>query len=161
VSRAGKHKNGKKRPDGYLAPTSALSPENPLERCVINSGWRESHMASIIIVRKAPNGFTAVGFLVDTMGLGLKDAFAHKGLNRILLEQLLEHAAGGDGLVDCPLSLAQQLVHGGLAWARKYGFRAPTEAIRCLKIIPAPSGEFDISLFGTEGGSPLIVGDIL
>ena len=117
-------------------------------------------MANIIIVRKTTGGFTAVGFLVDTWGMGLKDAFMHKGLSRIALDQLLAHAAGADELVDCPLPLAQELVYGGLAWARQHGFRSPAEAIRCLKILPAPPGEPDISSFGTKDGSPLIIGGL-
>ena len=114
-------------------------------------------MANIIIVRKTTGGFTALGFLVDTWGMGLKDAFMHKGLSRIALNQLLAHAAGADELVDCPLPLAQELVYGGLAWARQHGFRSPAEAIRYMKILPAPPGEHDISRFGSEAGSPLII----
>lgn len=117
-------------------------------------------MANIIIVRKTTGGFTAVGFLVDTWGMGLKDAFMHKGLSRIALNQLLAHAAGADELVDCPLPLAQELVYGGLAWARQHGFRSPAEAIRYMKILPAPPGEPDISRFGSEAGSPLIIGGL-
>jgi hypothetical protein len=117
-------------------------------------------MVSIIIVRKTSSGFTAVGFLVDTWGLGLKDAFVHKGLDRILLDQLLAHAAGDDALADCPLPLAQELVYGGFEWARQHGFRTPAEAIHCLKILPAPPGEPDISRFGTEDGGPMIVGGL-
>ncbi len=43
--------------------------------------------------------FTVVGFLVDTWGIGLKDAFVHNGLSRIELDLLLVHAAGDDELV--------------------------------------------------------------
>lgn len=136
----------------------ALSPEQPLERCLINSDWQDSHEASIIIVRRAPGGFTAVGLLVDTWGSGLKDAFIHKGLNRFLLDQFLAHAASCSELVDCPLPLAQELAYGGLEWARQHGFRIPAEAIRCLKILSAPQGAPDTARFGTEDGSPLIIG---
>ncbi len=159
VSRIKKHTKKKKGSDGHpSAPVSALSPEYPLECCVINSNWRDAHMANVIIIRKTTSGFSAVGFLVDTWGIGLKDAFVHKGMSRLELDYLLAHAVGAEEeVVDCSLALAQELVYGGLAWARQHGFRTPAEAIRCLKILPAPLGEPDISRFGTEDGSPLIV----
>lgn len=148
VSRTRKHTKRKKESDGYPSvPVSALSPEHPLERCVINSNWRDAHMANVIIVRKTTSGFTVVGFLVDTWGIGLKDAFVHKGMSQIKLDLLLAHAGGDDEVVDCPLALAQELVYGGLAWARQHGFRTPAEAIHSLKILPAPLGEPDISRY--------------
>ena len=114
-------------------------------------------MANVIIVRKTTGGFTAVGFLVDTWGVGLKDVFMHKGLSRMGLDKLLTHSVDEDKAIDCPLALAQELVYGGLAWARQHGFRIPAEVIRCLKILPAPLGEPDISRFGAEGGRPLLI----
>ena len=160
VSRTAKHKKRKKGPD-LTAPVSVLSPEQPLECCVINNDWRDAHMANIIIARKAAGRFTVVGFLVDIWGLGLKDALLHKGLSRMELDKFVLIADRDSELVDCPLSLAQQLVYGGLAWARQHGFRIPAEAIRCLKILPAPSEDPDLSCFGTEDGSPMIIGDML
>lgn len=150
VSRTRKHTKRKKELPGHpSAPVSALSPEHPLECCVINCNWRNVHMANVIIVRKSTSGYTAVGFLIDTWGFGLKDAFVHKGISRIELNLVLAHPSGDDKMVDCPLALAQELVYGGLAWARQHGFRTPAEAIHCLKILPAPLGELDFSCFGT------------
>lgn len=116
-------------------------------------------MANIVIVRKAGRSFTVVGFLIDTWGFGLKDAFVHKDLSRIELDNLLARVVDPDEdeVVDCPVALAQELVYGGLAWARKHGFRTPAEVIRCLKILPAPLGEPNISRFGAEDGNPLLI----
>jgi len=137
-----------------------MAPEHPLECCVINRHWRDAHMAYIVVVRKATGGFTAAVFLVDTWGAGLKDGFGHKGLDQISLDQLLAQAAGADELIDCPLPLAQELVYGGLAWARQHGFRTPAEAIRCLKILPAPPSDPDFSSFGSKDGKPVILGSL-
>jgi len=63
-------------------------------------------------------------------------------------------------LVECPLSLAQKLVYGGLAWARQNGFRVPSEVIRSLRILPAPTVEPDLSGFGAEDGKPVLVGTL-
>ena len=138
-------------------PLSALSPEHPLECCAINSNWREAHMANVIIARKTSNGLTVVGFLIDTLGLGLKDVFVHKGISPTKLGQLLDHPAGDYEMVNCSLLLAQNLVYGGLAWARKNGFRTPAEAIRSLKILPAPLDEPSFSHFGAADGKPLMI----
>ncbi len=160
VSRSGKHKKKRKGPDGCLSPVSAMGPEHQLECCAINRNWHDAHMAYIVVVRKVAGGFTAAVFLIDTWGVGLKDGFAHKGLDRIALDQLLAHAAGADELIDCPLTLAQELVYGGLAWARLHGFRTPAEAIRCLKILPAPPGEPDFSYFGGKNRKPSLLGSL-
>jgi len=158
VSKTRKPTKRKKGPDGHIVvPISALSQEHPLECCAINSNWKDAHMANVIIVRKTTGGFTAVGFLVDTWGVGLKDVFMHKGLSRMGLDKLLTHSVDEDKAIDCPLALAQELVYGGLAWARQHGFRIPGEVIRYLKILPAPLGEPDISRFGAEGGRPLLI----
>jgi hypothetical protein len=117
-------------------------------------------MAYVVVVRKTAGGFTAAVFLVDTWGVGLKDGFGHKGLDQISLDQFMAHAAGADELIDCPLPLAQDLVYGGLAWARQHGFRTPAEALRCLKILPAPPGEPDFSLFGGRDGRPVVLGPL-
>jgi hypothetical protein len=152
----------KKGPDDQLSVSaiSALSPEHPLDICVINGDWRKAHMANIIIARKTPGGFAAVGFLVDTWGVGLKDGFMHKSLSRTELDQLLSMAGRNFELVECPLSLAQKLVYGGLAWARQNGFRVPSEVIRSLRILPAPTVEPDLSGFGAEDGKPVLVGTL-
>ena len=158
VSKTRKQKKRKKESDGSLSvPFSALSPEHPLECCVINSNWRDAHMANVIIARKTPNGLTVVGFLVDTWGLGLKDVFVHKGISPMTLDQLLVYAAGEHEMVFCSLMLAQELLYGGLVWARQNGFRTPAEVIRSLKILPAPLDELSMSHFGTEDGKPLII----
>lgn len=136
---------------------SDLSPEHPLERCVVNPDWKNAHMASIVIARETGSGLTAVGFLVDLWGFGLKDAFIHTGMSRASLDRLLAKVADDGEWVECPLPLAQELVYGGLTWARKHGFRTLSEVVRCLEILPAPEGDPDISRFGTEGGSPLLV----
>lgn len=160
-SKTRKRKKKKKGANAEISTdVSALSPAHPLERCVINSDWRDVHLANIIIVRKVGGGYTAAGFLVDTWGLGLKDAYLHKGLSRVALDHLLVRAAGAGELVACPLPLAQELVYGGLAWARQHGFRPPAEAIRYLKILPPPPGEPDISCFGSGDGEPVIIGDL-
>lgn len=157
VSKTRKHTKKKKGSNSQpTAPVSALSSEYPLECCVINSNWQDAKMANVIIVRKTGATYTLVGFLVDICGVGLKDSFVHKGISRLELKYLLEHASS-DGVDDCPLPLAQELVYGGLAWARQHGFRTPAEATRYLKILPAPLDEPDTSRFGTDDGSPLIV----
>ncbi len=160
VSRSGKHKKKGPGDRPSVSAVSALSPEHPLECCVINRHWRDAHMAYIVVVRKTTGSFTAAVFLVDTWGVGLKDGFGHKRLDRISLDQLLEHAAGADELIDCPLPLAQELVYGGLAWGRLHGFKTPAEAIRWLKILPVPQGEPDFSLFGGKDRKPVILGSL-
>src|SRR5438067_1724693 len=48
----------------------------PIYKCLVNSEWVDSKMASVIVMRKHTNGNVTVGFyLVDLYCLGIKDTF--------------------------------------------------------------------------------------
>ena len=62
----------------------ALNHRHPLVECLINKDWQEHDMAIVIVVRSAPIGMVYSGFLVDLLGLGLKDVIGDYATNIIM-----------------------------------------------------------------------------
>ena len=137
---------------------AALDHRHPLVSCLINEDWKDARMASIFIFRRAASGLVSSGFLVDLAGLGLKDAWGNYGVRESEIEETRSRlAAKGMSLVPCELSLAAKIVHGGVAWARKWGFRLPSEHKIWLRLLEAVTEtEVDLDLFGHDGKPFLI-----
>ena len=94
-----------------------------------------------------PHGFTR-GRMSDT------------GLSSRSLDRVIGMIGDRFTWMDCSLSLAQELVYGSVAWARKHGFRTPPETMRCLEVLPPPENEPDVSRFGGKVGRPVLIGDL-
>ena len=124
---------------------------------MINVGWAQQGMANVSLARRTPRGISHVAFLVDLYGVGLKDVAVHTGLSRQGLDRLHSVGFGESGHEECTLPMAQDLVYGGVAWARRHGFRTPPEALRHLPYLPAPEAPPDLSRFGGEDGKPLLI----
>lgn len=81
--------------------TAMLSPENyirqrarslPLYECRINSDWKESGLASIVVARCHTNGnITACSYLVDTYCLGVKDSVFFFSRSEQEYQELIEY----------------------------------------------------------------------
>jgi len=137
-------------------------PGSPAERsarkCLINENWEESHLVTLVIIRSSGNVFTLTGFLVDLLGVGLRDVFLYHPVSRGLLNSVMAEFMKDVPCAECSLPLAQELVYGVFAWAQKHGYKVPPNAKRCLDIaarrlemLPPPEGEPNLSRFGTEG----------
>ncbi|RLB95672.1 MAG: hypothetical protein DRH90_25310 [Deltaproteobacteria bacterium] len=136
----------------------ALNCHHPLVECRINKDWQEFGMAVVIIMRSAPTGCVYSGFLVDMLGLGLKDVMGDYGENEDELREhkFLEGMQGGD-LVACDYDLASNLVYGGLVWARKWKFKLPKDFKVWMRLLePRNMDEIELSQFGKDG-KPLVM----
>ena len=81
--------------------SAMLSPENyirqrartlPLYECRINSDWKESGLASIVVARRHTNGnVTACSYLVDTYCLGVKDSVFFFSRSAQEYQELIEY----------------------------------------------------------------------
>ena len=59
--------------------------------------------------------------------------------------------AEGAPLIPCDLSLVNTIVFGGIAWAKKWGFRLPKEYKIWLRLLePIDQTEIDPELFGED-----------
>lgn len=136
----------------------ALNHRHPLVECLINKDWQEHDMAIVIVVRSAPIGMVYSGFLVDLLGLGLKDVMGDYGVNK---NQIRDHeflkGMQGEDLVACDYDLASNLVYGGLVWARKWRFKLPKDYKVWMRLLePRNMDKIDLDQFG-KGGKPLIM----
>jgi hypothetical protein len=66
------------------------SAEFPVSQCAINADWQEQGMATIFVVRQLPNQrFMFGSYLVDTLCLGLKNAFCNANLSAQQIQGML------------------------------------------------------------------------
>ena len=139
----------------------ALNYHHPLMECRINKNWQEHGMAIVLVARSAPTGIVYSVFLVDVLGVGLKDIMGDYGVseNHIREHKFLKGMQGGD-LVACDYDLTFNLVHDGLAWARKWKFKPPKDYKVWMRLLePRNEAEIDFSHFGKDGKPLLIVSE--
>ena len=138
----------------------ALNYSHPLVSCLINKDWEQGMMATVFIFRQASSGLVFSCFHVDLAGIGLKDAWGNYGLTHADMEQIKSRVAeGGPPLIPCDLSLAKNIVYGGIAWGKKWAFKLPKEYKIWLRLLePIEQTEIDLALFGKDG-KPLLILD--
>lgn len=97
----------------------------PVYECLIDPSWQERGMAQIIISRRQPDGNLIFGvYLVDIFCLGLKDTFCNADFSMWKYKtELCERFYGNEGPVDCPISLANNIVYGAIEFAAQFGFK--------------------------------------
>ena len=137
----------------------ALNFRHPLAACQINKDWQEHGMAMVIVARMAQTGIVFAAFLVDVLGIGLKDIMGDFGVSEYELDEyeFLDGVRGTD-LVDCEYSLASDLVYGGLVWARKWQFKLPREHKIWMRLLdPRNLESVDIERFGKNGEPFLMI----
>jgi hypothetical protein len=135
----------------------ALDHRYPLVASLINEAWEEYKFANIYVVRESPFGLVLASFLVDLHAAGLKDAWGDYGFSDAVIEDVkAESAADGNALIHCDLSLTNNLVYGGILWAKKWKFQLPKDYAVWLRLLP-PVDQNDINLdhFG-ENGKPVL-----
>jgi len=133
----------------------AKSDAHPLFACSVNEGWDEDGKASIFVVRTiSPGRLALASFLVDTWGMGLKDAWGRIDLPVGEWSEMVERAES-QSMCMIPLNLrtAKHLVFGGIQLAQEVGFRLPRRYEHWTAILGAlPAGESpDRSLLLDEG----------
>lgn len=159
--KAEKHRKKRQQKVRKLRVSSALherratSDDFPLYACMVNKGWEEDKEASLFMARTiAPGRVTLAAFLVDTMGMGLKDAWGRADVPASEFTEALERAGeGGVSMQPLNLGVAKHLVYGGIDLANRMGFRLPRRYERWTNVLgPLPDGEApDMSLFYDDG----------
>lgn len=132
---------------------AALNHRHPLYACFINEAWEEFQLANVFVIRESPYGLVLANFLVDVAGIGLKDAWGDYGYGKADIEEIkTEIAAGGTALIPCDPALANELVHGGVAWARKWKFKLPKDYAVWLRLLePVDQTRINMDRFGEDG----------
>ena len=136
----------------------ALNHRHPLVACFINKAWEKYQFANVFVIRESPYGLVLANFLVDVAGVGLKDAWGGVGYDEVDIEEIkTDLAAGGTVLIPCDLSLVNDLVYGGVVWARKWKFKLPKNYAIWLRLLePVDQKSIQLKLFG-ENGRPVLI----
>jgi len=159
----------RKKKQAELAAVTLVSPKKrillardyPLHECLINPSWRDKGIATILISRRQNNGDLAFGvFLVDVLCLGLKDTFCNAGFSPYRYRTDVVARTFDEPPVQCSPALAHQIIYGGIAYARRFGFE-PQRDFALSQHILDPPGRWepceDIE-FGRDGKPFYIAG---
>lgn len=146
---------------------------NPDVRCWVNTGWRtglrvrghedwpsgrdadtaEGGLVAVLIARRHRYDKVSVcGYLVDVYCLGVKDALGPRIMDQRDLVAFRGHYFGmfPGGSVCAPLECAQQLVSGGVEYARRLGFEPHADFATAAGHLGSTDGRCDIE-FGLNG----------
>jgi len=95
----------------------------PIDACYINQSWKESGMASIIVVRKHTNqNYTFGVYLVDIFALGTKDTFFNFNVSESVLTEMLERMEE-DKFIKTDYALVHNIIYGGNEFAEDNGYK--------------------------------------
>jgi hypothetical protein len=118
-----------------------------------------SGLVSLLVVRERGSAVTACGYLVDTWCLGVKDAVPPKSTDRRKLPAFIDYyfRVYERPPVQVPLTLAQQIVFGGIEYARGLGFEPHSDFTPAAGHLGEWDGTCDIT-FGRDGKPMYIQG---
>jgi hypothetical protein len=108
-----------------------------LDVCLVNSGWEESGIVNIFVVRRKQSGKIVLGnYLVDIFCLGLKDTFYKFDYSDEDFEFLV------DTVINFPLEqidpiLAFNIIYGAIEYAEDLGF-APHKDFKVTEFLLPP-----------------------
>jgi hypothetical protein len=95
----------------------------PIGECLINSGWNENGLATILIVRNHPKGTFTFGFyLVDLYAFGVKDSLFKFNVDQEYLEDFIEKCSPQE-MIKIDYNLAHNIIYGAQAFASENGFK--------------------------------------
>jgi len=132
----------------------------PLVGCFVNRGWRERHMASVMVFRDRGQGrLVMAGVLVDLGCLGVKDAWVRTDMDFMEYEELVAHMRGfEDPGESCEVELAVAILLAGRAYASSLGFEPHNESERVLQVLGSPSADAVLPEVPCgEDGKPLYI----
>lgn len=128
--------------------------------CYINKNWEESKLASILISRIQPSGKFLFGiYLVDLLALGVKDTFFNINQTREDYYNLTNRFNEENGAIKCELSLAHNIIYGGVDFAEENGYK-PHKDFKFTEYILDPAlinDSIDNIIFGQDGKPMLII----
>jgi hypothetical protein len=135
---------------------TVLADPRPPIRCFISERWRESGIASIMVLKQLPSGGHAVGsFLVDLLCCGLKDCWGWLDVSRGEFERRIRETFEMTGIEFVPVDpgTATRLVAGGIRFAHQNRLRLPPRHERWVAMlgISGPQRDADLSEFGVDG----------
>ena len=141
------------------ALADVISSRHPLKASFINEDWHEAKMANVLVVRDTPGGLVFASFLVDLAEKGLKDVWGNFGASWSDIDDIKDHGSRiGFNFIPCEQELVENIVHGGIEWAKEWGYTLPRDYKVWIRLLESPSSGPDLDLFGVDG-TPLFLLD--
>lgn len=117
--------SAKLSPTGYIRKRSR---QLDLKECFINSDWKESGLANILIVRKHKSqNLTLSFYLVDLYCKGVKDSHFMFNISNYEYQEILSHFQSESLGINCSYVLAHNIIFEALEFAKSNGFSAYKE----------------------------------
>lgn len=133
----------------------------PIYECLINSNWKASGLANIVVSRKHVNGsISFAAYLVDMYCRGVKDTWHRFNLPEVAYQDFLERLFDGMEMERMAYEKVHNIIYGAVAYAEDYGL-APTPDFAITKMMLEEDTE-DIPLIEYEfgvGGKPQLVSE--
>ncbi|NOX45425.1 MAG: hypothetical protein GXO89_00425 [Chlorobi bacterium] len=108
-------------PEKYIRTRAA---KLPIHECLINSGWEEKGLATILLSKKQPSGnYVFALYLVDIFCLGLKNTLFNFNFSEVEYNEIKEKMAGSEIFVPCDIVKAHNIIYGAMDYAEELGFR--------------------------------------
>ncbi len=140
----------------------AISPEQyiveaarkvPIYECWYNPFYEQHGMTQVIVARIKESGNILVGaYLIDILGLGLKDTFFKHSLDIIEYETIIEKLGGNISLVKGDPNFIFNLIYGAIEYAEDIGLE-PDKGFEITQYILPPADEIEFMdiEFGKNG----------
>lgn len=131
----------------------------PIDACYINGNWKQSGMASIIVVRKHTNqNYTFGVYLVDIFALGTKDTFYNFNVSPSVLAELLERMEE-DKFIKADYALVHNIIYGANEFAEEHGYKTSKDFILTQFILEEDTEAIELIdiEFGKDGKPFLII----
>jgi hypothetical protein len=130
-----------------------------IEKCLVNTDWKESSMANIFVIRKHTNGNATIGlYLIDLLCLGIKNASWFFNLNPVEVDDLMVRATSLEH-IEIDYALAHNIIYAGHDFAMEFEIE-PHREFEIAKYILQEDND-DVPLIdvavGDENGMPLLV----
>lgn len=132
----------------------------PIHVCYINKDWEESKLAEVIIARRHTNGNLTFGvYLIDILGMGVRDTIFGFNQPAFELEELLQNLKGE--MVSCEYVLAHNLVYGAVDFALEFDIASHRDWNLTQNILEEDTEDIPLMdlEFGVNGKPVFMVGD--
>lgn len=117
--------SAKLSPTGYIRKRSR---QLDIKECFINSNWKDSGLANILIVRKHKSeNLTLCFYLVDLYCKGIKDSHFMFNISNYEYQEILNDFQSGGLGINCTYALAHNIIFEALEFASSNGFSACKE----------------------------------
>ncbi len=119
-----------------ISPVKRLADLSGEVECWMSDGFEQVGQMQIFAYKSA-GGMTGVAaFLVDQGVVGLKDAWHNIGIDRAMLDSMMDGVkTGGVKMVRCKLDEARRWVAGAARWAHDNGMRLPKDWLKTATLI--------------------------